>query len=79
MTRGIQLFLSLLALLAIGMNLYAMFTGERIYALIAVFGLMPLVAILTLVFLARGQRRERERRFPGDGKTRDDSGDENSK
>ena len=73
MSRSTQIFLSALALLAIGMNLYAMFTGKRIIAVFSVLGVMPLVAILTLAFMARAQRRELERRFPGDGRNEDES------
>lgn len=69
MSRGIYFFLSALALLAIGMNLYALVTGKRIVAVISVLGVMPLVAVLTLFFLARARRLEMQRRFPGDGQT----------
>jgi hypothetical protein len=70
MNRATQLFLSILAILAIALNVHAFIEGNRTYHLISVLVVMPTVAVLTFVVLMRGQKKEQERRFPGAGERR---------
>ncbi len=63
-----QIGLSLLIVVAIGLNLYAALGGGRGYFVVAQLLLMPGIVLLTFLALVRAEKRRLSRRFPGDKK-----------